>query len=250
MAVGAVQRVRVGESGAGVGRGPHALAEIFQVHLVADAGARRHHAEIVERLLAPAQEAVAFVVTLEFDLHVLLQRIRPGIEIDLHRVVDHQVHRDQRVDLFRAAAKPGNAVAHRCQIDDRGHPGEILHQDAGGLERHLLFGMRRIQPAGDRLGIVHLVAAAVFEPEHIFQQDLQADREAGNVAQGLGGFRQRVIVVVLALHRQGAAGLQCVLSDGGHVCVRPGLQDAPLLCGAAAWYRARAAYAIVPAAGL
>ena len=72
VAVGAVQRVRIGERCPAVRRGPDALAEIFQVHLMADAGARRHDAEIVERILAPAQEAVALAVALELDVDVLL----------------------------------------------------------------------------------------------------------------------------------------------------------------------------------
>jgi hypothetical protein len=57
VAVGAVQRVRIGEGLAAILGGPDDLGEVFQVHLVADAGAGRHDAEIVERFLAPAQEA-------------------------------------------------------------------------------------------------------------------------------------------------------------------------------------------------
>ena len=50
---------------------PHGLREILEVDLVADAGAGRHHAEIVERLLAPAQELVALAVPLVLELDVL-----------------------------------------------------------------------------------------------------------------------------------------------------------------------------------
>ena len=48
-------------------------AEVFQVDLVADAGARRHHAEVVEGLLAPAQEGIALAVALHSMLDVLLE---------------------------------------------------------------------------------------------------------------------------------------------------------------------------------
>ena len=99
--------------------GPHALAEVFQVHLVADAGARRHDAEVVERVLAPAQELVALAVALEFDVDVLLQRVGPREDVDHHRVVDHQIDRHQRVHLLRVAAEPGDAVAHRGEVDHR-----------------------------------------------------------------------------------------------------------------------------------
>ena len=41
---------------------------------MADAGAGRHDAEIVERLLAPFQETIALAVALVFELDVLLER--------------------------------------------------------------------------------------------------------------------------------------------------------------------------------
>ena len=44
--------------------------EIFEIDLVADAGAGRHDAEIAEGLLAPFQELVALLVALVFELDV------------------------------------------------------------------------------------------------------------------------------------------------------------------------------------
>src|SRR3546814_3610719 len=75
---------------------PDHLREVFQVHLVADAGARRHHAEVVECRLAPAQEGVALTVALELHLHVLLEGVLAGVVIDHHRMVDNQIDRRQR----------------------------------------------------------------------------------------------------------------------------------------------------------
>ena len=54
------------------------LRQIFEVDLVADAGAGRHDAEIVERGLAPAQECVALAVALVFQLDVLLEGAGPA----------------------------------------------------------------------------------------------------------------------------------------------------------------------------
>ena len=87
------------------------------------------------------RKRVALAVALELDIDVLLQRVGTGEDVDLHRVVDHQIDRHQRVHLLRIAAQARDAVAHRGEIDDRGHAGEILHQDAGGLERHFLVGV-------------------------------------------------------------------------------------------------------------
>ena len=78
---------------------------------------RRHDAEIVERLLAPAQEFVALAVALELHFHVELPASRAAEVIDLHRVVDHQVDRNQRIDLLRVAAQPLHRGAHGRQVD-------------------------------------------------------------------------------------------------------------------------------------
>ncbi len=105
---------------------------------MADAGAGRHHAEILERVLAPAQEGVALAVALELDLDIAAERVRRAGDVDHHRVVDDEIDRDQRVHLLGLAAEPDDAVAHGGEIDHGGDAGEILHQDARGLERHFL----------------------------------------------------------------------------------------------------------------
>ena len=48
-----------------------ALGEIFEIDLMADAGAGRHDGEVGEGLLAPLEEAVALLVLLVFARHVL-----------------------------------------------------------------------------------------------------------------------------------------------------------------------------------
>ncbi|MNL85399.1 hypothetical protein D3C87_2136880 [compost metagenome] len=56
---------------------------------MADPGARRHYAEVMEGALAPAQERVTLTVALHFDVDVLLKRLAAGEFIDHHRMVDH-----------------------------------------------------------------------------------------------------------------------------------------------------------------
>ena len=107
----------------------HAREEL-EVDLVADAGVRRHGLEVCEGALAPAEERVALAVAPELELGVALDR-EPGRKVvDLHRVVDHELDRDQRVDLLRVAAEVGHRGAHRCEVDDRRYAGEVLQQDA------------------------------------------------------------------------------------------------------------------------
>ncbi len=95
---------------------------------MANAGPRRHHTEIVERALAPAQEGVTFAVALHFDIDVLTERLGCGVAVDHHGVVDHQVHRGQRVDPLWVAAGLGHCRAHGRQVDHRWYAGEVLHQ--------------------------------------------------------------------------------------------------------------------------
>ncbi len=107
------RRVAVGaDAGIGIGGdlavfflGPDGLAEIFKVDLVTDAGARRNDAEILEGLLAPFQEAVAFAVALVFEFDVAGKGGRRAEFVDDDRVVDDEIDGNQRVDLFRVAAE-------------------------------------------------------------------------------------------------------------------------------------------------
>ena len=105
MAVGADQRVGIGDGLAALVGRPHHLRQIFEIDLVADAGAGRHDAEIVERALAPAQERIALAVALELDLDVLGERVLAAEIVDHHRMVDDEIDRRERIDALRIAAE-------------------------------------------------------------------------------------------------------------------------------------------------
>ncbi|MCY1422557.1 hypothetical protein D9M71_382420 [compost metagenome] len=92
MRVGADQRVGEGVEAAIFFAGPDGAAQVLEVDLVTDAGAWRHYAEIVERVLAPAQKGIALTIALHFNVDVLGERLVAGIFVDHHRVVDDQVH--------------------------------------------------------------------------------------------------------------------------------------------------------------
>ena len=68
--VGADERVGIGAEPAVGVAAVHDLRQVLEVHLVADAGAGRHDAEVLERLLAPLEERVALAVALELELGV------------------------------------------------------------------------------------------------------------------------------------------------------------------------------------
>ncbi|CRR97126.1 hypothetical protein PAERUG_P5_London_26_VIM_2_01_09_03357 [Pseudomonas aeruginosa] len=210
--VGADQGVGEGVGPAILVLGPDRAAQVLQVDLVADAGARRYHAEVVEGVLAPAQEGVAFAVALHLDLNVLFEGRFAGELVDHHRVVDDQVHRRQRVDLLRVAAGLGHGRAHGGQVDHRGNPGEVLHQDPRRAVLDLAVGAALPEPAGEGLEVVAGDGAAVLPAQEVFQQDLQRHRQLAEIAQGPGGFREAVVVVGLAVHSETAKGFQAVQS--------------------------------------
>ena len=113
------------------------LAEVLEVHLVADPGTRRHDAHPVERLLGPAQQRVPLAVAPVLPLDVGLVRGRRPEQVHLDRVVDHEVDVDERIHPRRVAAGASHRRAHRGEVDHRRHAGEVLHQHAGGHEREV-----------------------------------------------------------------------------------------------------------------
>src|SRR5690606_10510857 len=107
--------------------------------------------EVFQRLLAPAQEAVALLVALELDPPVDVQRVRTAEDVDLHRMVDDQFGGDLRVDLARLAAQPGDGIPHRGEIDHARHAGEVLQHHARWHEGDFARGFRLRVPLRDRL---------------------------------------------------------------------------------------------------
>ena len=119
VAVGADQRVGKGDfdrlAVALLLRRPDGLGEIFEIDLMADAGAGRHDAEVGEALLAPFQEPVALLVLLVFARHVLAERLAGAEIVDHDRMVDDEVDRHQRIDLVadRRQARPSRRASRR-----------------------------------------------------------------------------------------------------------------------------------------
>ena len=127
-----------------------------------DPDRRRNDAEVLECLLPPAEEGVALGIPLELDGDVFLQRPVGAEVVDLHGVVDDQIDRHQRVDFPRVSPQPLHRRAHRREIDDARHAGEVLENDTRRLKRYLrlcrLDGVPRRQRPD--VGFGHLVVVA------------------------------------------------------------------------------------------
>ena len=208
------QGIREGDGAAVHLGGPDHLGQVLQVHLVADPGPRRHDTEVVEGGLAPAQEGVALAVALELQIDVLLEGVRPAEMVDHDRVVDHQVDRRERVDLLRVAAEAGHGIAHRRQIGDGGNAGEVLHQDPCRTIGDLALGPLRLDPGAERLDVVGRDRLAVLVAQQILEQNLQAERQTRDIPNARIGCRCKAeVIVLLAVDRQGPAGVQGVLAS-------------------------------------
>ena len=130
--------------------GPDRAAQILQVYLMANPGAGRYDAEIIKGILPPAQKRIAFAVALHFDIDVLLKGTGAGEAVDHHRVVNHQIHRRQRVDPLRVATGLGHRGAHGGQIDHGRHPGKVLHQHPGRAVLDFPVTAPLLEPGGQR----------------------------------------------------------------------------------------------------
>ena len=145
--------------------------QVLQVDLVHDPRPRRHDAEVVEGALAPAQEGVALLVAPVLHLDVRLEGDACAELVDLHRVVDDQLGRLERVDLLRIAAHLAHGVAHRGQVDHRGNAREVRHQHARGSEGDLPLRLRLRIPARQRLDVVSSHDPPVLVTQQVLQQN-------------------------------------------------------------------------------
>ena len=81
--------------------------------------------------------------------------------------------------LTRSGLPPRSreAVAHRGEIDDARHAGEVLEQDARRHERDLTLGRLAQIPLSERADIVGTDERAVLAPQQVLEQDLQRERQ-------------------------------------------------------------------------
>ena len=173
---------------------------MLEIDLMTNAGARRHHAEIVERPLPPAEKRIALAVALHLDAHIVGQGRAAAEAVDLDRMIDHQIGGHQRIDPLGIAAQRRHGIAHRRQIDDRGHTGEILHQHPRRAIGDLALDAAFRQPPDKRLDVVDANRGAVLEAQQVLEQNLERIRQSGNIADpGLDrGGKAEIIIVASA----------------------------------------------------
>lgn len=191
--VGTDQCVRKTQAAACSFLAANAGEEMFEVDLVHNAHAGRYDTEGVESLHAPLHELIALVIALELPAHVLLQRLRGAVVVNLHRMIDDQIDRYQGLDAARIVAAGLCCVAHRRQIAEQRHAGEILQHHTRDDKGNLLAAWCAWLPLRELADIPLRDPMAIAVAQQRFQHDAQGHRQAGNVADlGRGQRRQRV----------------------------------------------------------
>jgi hypothetical protein len=149
----------------------------FEIHLVADAEPRRDDPQAVKRLSAPLQEAIARGIALELHVGVEAQRIGTAKVVDLHGVIDHQVHGHRRLHALDVAAAPSHRRPHRREIDEQRHAGEVLQEHAADHEWDLRGARRLRLPGQEPFDVLVANAPAVAVAQHRFKKDAKAHRQ-------------------------------------------------------------------------
>jgi hypothetical protein len=216
--VGADERVGIGEGRAVVLLAEDDAGEVFEVHLVDDAGAGRDGAKVMEGVLGPAQQGVALAVAVVFEQHILFEGLGGAELVDLHGVVDDEIDGDEGIGLAGVGAGGQQGVAHGGEVDDAGHAGEVLEQDAGGHE--LDFVLRPVGlPAGDILDVGLAHDNAVFLAEQVLEQDFDGVGNAAEVETGRRESAEAMDLIVAARGPECGRTLEGVLA--AHVNRRP-----------------------------
>ncbi len=148
---------------------------------MADAHAGRDGGEVAEGGLAPLEEGVALAVALELEERVGVVGAGGAELVDLDGVVDDQLGGLEGVELLGIAAEGLDGVAHGGEIDDGGDAGEVLHEDAGGHVGDFAAGLGLGVPVGEEVDVVGGDGDAVFAAEQVFEQDFEAEGQAGEI---------------------------------------------------------------------
>ena len=177
---------------------------------------RGHDLEGIEGLHAPLHELVAFLVALEFERHVLLERLGGAEIVDLHRMVHHQVHRYQRLDQLRVLAHLLRNRAHCSQIGEYRDASEVLQHDPREHERDLIgpcrvrFPVRELANMflGDLLAVAIAQHRLEHDPDRYRQaRHLDAERlfQGGQAVEmaGLARFEWKFLVGIEQIVRHG-----------------------------------------------
>ena len=156
------------------------FGEIFEIHLVDDADSWWDDAESFEGLLAPLEEHVAFTISFKFEVEIFFEGGGVAKEVDLDGVIDHEIDGDEGFDHFGVAAEASDGRAHGGEIDEEGDAGEVLEDDASDDEGDFDGSGGVGVPVGESADVFFADAFSVAIAEDAFEDDADANGEAGD----------------------------------------------------------------------
>ncbi len=151
---------------------PHHLPKVFKVHLMANSRAWRYNPEIIKDVLAPFEESIALIISLNFPPDVELIRIVCPKSIHNDRMVNDQVHRHERINFARVASHFSNGIAHGRQIHNGRNTRKVLYQNTSRRKRDLFRGRLSLHPSCQGFNIFGFDNHIILKAQHIFEQDL------------------------------------------------------------------------------
>ncbi len=171
----------------------HHVGEIFEIDLVHDPHRGRHHAKSREGLLSPAQELVTLYISMKLQIGIDPQRLTRPERIHLHRVINDEINRNQRIDAPRVTTHALHRVAHRRQVHHRRYAGEILQQHPRGHERNLLVRYRLRTPGRHGFDVVFRDGKSVHVAQYALQQNANAERQPLHVRKPRARQRRQAV---------------------------------------------------------
>ena len=197
--------------------GPHRLRQVFEVDLMADAGAGRHDAEVLERALAPLEEVVALAVALVFELDVLA-RASLGAPNSSTMTEWSMTRSTGTSGLIFSGSPPRMFMPSRmaARSTTAGTPVKSCISTRAGRKPISLLGLALVvQPVGHGLDVGLGDRAAIFVAQQVLQQHLHREGQLGDAGEAvLLGVGQRVVDVGLAVDGERLAAFEAVLGFG------------------------------------
>jgi len=160
------------------------LAQVLEVDLMDDPRSRRDNVEVLEGLLGPLDRTISLFVSLVLEFDVLFVGVLAAEVVDLDAVVDHEVAWDFGFDDRGLLARAIRSRAQRREVHDCGNAGQILKNDARGLEGDLDVGDVRF-PRGRVFDVLSRNHLAVGISEDGLEQHPNAHGQFFEVTEAL-----------------------------------------------------------------
>jgi hypothetical protein len=136
--------------------------------------------EVLKGVLTPFEELESLVVSIEFDLLIVVKSSWVSRIIDLDGVINDKVDWDLRVDLHWVDSEVGDSVSHGSEINDGWNSGEILEEHSSWLERNFDVSGVVVGPVEDVFDVLLSDGEVVTVSDGRLEENSDGVRESFN----------------------------------------------------------------------